>query len=259
MAHSGRGSGPVKTIAGLLGPRELIAITGGGGKTSLMFALARELCCRATVVTTTTTHIALPEPEESERLMLGAERWGEWQAALAETRHITVASSEENGKLRGFAPEIACEMYRRQLAPYIIVEADGAKRMPFKAYETYEPAVPRAATLQVVVIGIEPFLYPLSDENTFRLHLFAERRGIKSGEKISPQAIADILDDPGEYMKGTNPRTRRILLVNKCDLADEPHIAAVRDALRGRLRFYDVLLFASLKKNILCDLKNLRR
>lgn len=259
MGHSGIRGKPIETIAGLLGPRELIAITGGGGKTSLMFALAHELCREATVVTTTTTHIAVPEPEESGRLILGAERWGEWRAALAQTGHVTIAESEERGKLRGFPPEIVDEMDRRKLASYVVVEADGAKRMPFKAYEAYEPVIPRMTTLQVVVIGIEPFLYPLSDENTFRLHLFAERRGIKPGERISPETISDILDDPHEYMKGANPKTRRALVVNKCDLADEPHIAAIKDVLCRRLRLYDVLLFVSLEKNILCDLAGVRR
>lgn len=259
MRHNPGRGGPVKFIAGLLGSRELVVITGGGGKTTLMFALARELRRRAAVVTTTTTHIAVPEPRDAGQLILGAEKWDEWSAALVQRRHVTIAESEEGGKLRGLPPEVSDEIYRRELAHYLLVEADGAKRMPFKAYEAHEPVVPRTATLHIVVIGAEPFLDPLTDKNTFRLRLFAERRGIKAGEKISHEMVADILEAPGEYMRGSDFRTRRILLVNKCDLADESLITAVKESLRRRLHFYDALIFASLQKNVLCDFAEVDR
>lgn len=45
----------------LLGVRPgVTALIGGGGKTTAMYALARELTKRGTVICTTTTHIAPP-------------------------------------------------------------------------------------------------------------------------------------------------------------------------------------------------------
>lgn len=254
-----RPRGLIAFIADMLAPRELIALTGGGGKTSLMFALAHELCRHAKVLTTTTTHIAEPEPADSGRVMLGAERWDDWRAALGQARHVTIAASEERGKLRGFPPEIVDEVYRRELARYVVVEADGAKRMPFKAYEEYEPVIPQATTLHVVVVGIEPFLYPLSEENTFRFGLLVRRHGFESGEKIAPEAIADLLDDPCEYMRGADCATRRILFVNKCEMADENRISCVCDLLSSRLQSYDFVLFASLRENLLYDCATIGR
>lgn len=250
----------ISAVAGLLSPRELISLTGGGGKTTLLFALARRLRENAEVVTTTTTHICPPDPEESERLMLGPGRREEWRAALREAGHVTIASSlEESGKLRGFSRETIDDFFREELAPFILVEADGAKRMPFKAYEAHEPVIPLTSTLHIVVIGIEPFLFPLSDENTFRLHRLTERRGIKRGERISTETIADILDDPNEYMKGAVADSRRILLVNKCDLADEHQIGAIKNTLCGRLHAYDLVLFASLQNHTLFDRAEIKR
>lgn len=253
MRRNFEGGGPVMSIARQFGPSELAVITGGGGKTSLMFALARELRRVAAVITTTTARIAVPGPEDTETLLLGGDRWDEWRAALSQAGHVTIAESEEGSKLKGFPPAVLDEIYERRVASYVLVEADGAMRLPFKAYEGYEPVIPQSATLHIVVIGMEPFLCPLTEQNTFRLRLFAERRGMKSGVKISHEAIADILDDPGEYLKGGNLKTRRILLVNKCDLADEPLVQAVKDTLRRRLQFYDLLIFASLQKNALYD------
>ncbi len=245
--------GSVSFVADMLGERELIVLTGGGGKTSLLFALAHCLQREASVVTTTTTHICRPRPEETSHVLLGVARWDEWRSALSIEGHITIAESENGDKLRGFPPEVVDEMYRRKLARYLVVEADGAKRMPFKAYEEYEPVLPRAATLHIVVIGVEPFLYPIVEENTFRLHLLARRHGIEPGERVLPERVADILDDPREYMKEAHPKTRRILLVNKCDMVGAGGIASIRDVLSARLRFYDLVLFASLRENILYD------
>lgn len=243
----------ISVVAGLLSGRELVAVTGGGGKSTLLSALAKRLRKDAAVVSTTTTHICAPRPEDGERLVLGPGRWDEWRAALRETGHVTIADSEEKGKLQGFSREAVEDVFREGLAPFVLVEADGAKRMPFKAYEAHEPVIPEAATLHIVVVGIEPFLFPLTEENTFRLHRFTERRGIKPGAKISTETIADILDDPNEYMKGTVLKHRRILLVNKCDLADGRQLRAIKEVLCERLRGYSLVLFASLQNRALFD------
>ena len=49
-------------LAELLGVRPgVTALAGGGGKTAMMYTLARELAARGTVVCTTTTHILPPD------------------------------------------------------------------------------------------------------------------------------------------------------------------------------------------------------
>lgn len=239
----------VSLIAGLFGERELAAITGGGGKTTLMFALARHLQKAARVIATTTTHLCPPGPGDTDKLILGEEARGELFAAPGE-KSVTIAESEENGRLRGFAPKFIDELYAANAAPYILVEADGAKRLPFKAYEAHEPVIPRGATLHIVTIGAEPFLNPLTEANTFRLRLFTQRRGIKSGDRLSYEMIADILEDPNEYLKDANLNARRVLLVNKCDLAGGRRIEEIAPVLRGRLRSYDHLLFVSLRNGV---------
>jgi probable selenium-dependent hydroxylase accessory protein YqeC len=55
-------------------PGEVISLVGGGGKTTLMFALARELAFGdGCVVTTTTTKILEPSPSETPLLLLEAD------------------------------------------------------------------------------------------------------------------------------------------------------------------------------------------
>ena len=117
----------------------MVALVGAGGKTSTLYALARQAADSGrTVVVTTTTHIlrhpGLPLVEEPtpERL----------RAALAQHGVVTVGTVFRGDKLSGAGtPE---EL--RRAADVVLVEADGAKRLPLKAPAEYEPAIPLAPT-----------------------------------------------------------------------------------------------------------------
>ena len=109
-------------LAELLGVRPgVTSVIGSGGKTSLLAALARELS--GTVVLTTTTHI-LPFAGVPLVTSGGA---ADVRAALAGSRVVCVGSqAEKNGKL--VAPELGIDVLAT-LADYVIVEADGARRL----------------------------------------------------------------------------------------------------------------------------------
>lgn len=117
----------------------MVALVGAGGKTSTLYALARQAADSGrTVVVTTTTHIlrhpGLPLVEEPtpERL----------RAALEEHGVVTVGTVFRGDKLSGAGtPE---EL--RRAADVVLVEADGAKRLPLKAPAEYEPVIPPAPT-----------------------------------------------------------------------------------------------------------------
>ena len=116
----------------------MVALVGAGGKTSTLYALARQAADSGrTVVVTTTTHIlrhpGLPLVEEPtpERL----------RAALEEHGVVTVGTVFRGDKLSGAGtPE---ELHRA--ADVVLVEADGAKRLPLKAPAEYEPVIPPCA------------------------------------------------------------------------------------------------------------------
>ena len=109
----------------------MVALVGAGGKTSTLYALARQAADSGrTVVVTTTTHIlrhpGLPLVEEPtpERL----------RAALEGHGVVTVGTVFRGDKLSGAGtPE---EL--RRAADVVLVEADGAKRLPLKAPAEYE-------------------------------------------------------------------------------------------------------------------------
>ena len=124
----------------------MVALVGAGGKTSTLYALARQAADSGrTVVVTTTTHIlrhpGLPLVEEPtpERL----------RAALEEHGVVTVGTVFRGDKLSGAGtPE---EL--RRAADVVLVEADGAKRLPLKAPAEYEPVIPPCADAVAAVAG----------------------------------------------------------------------------------------------------------
>ena len=110
--------------------RGVTAIIGGGGKTTLMETLAGELSKKGKVIITTTTHIYRPEQYET---LLDADE-AAVSAALERSGIVCVASQAESGKL--CAPWLSMGTLA-QLADFVLVEADGAKRLPLKAHASH--------------------------------------------------------------------------------------------------------------------------
>ena len=144
--------------------RGVTAIIGGGGKTTLMETLAGELSKKGKVIITTTTHICRPKQYET---LLDADE-AAVSAALERSGIVCVASQAESGKL--CAPWLSMGTLA-QLADFVLVEADGAKRLPLKAHASHEPVIPEEEIFSflahrkglldgVAVTGGEPTLYP---------------------------------------------------------------------------------------------------
>ncbi len=269
----------VGRVADFLGPRSLTAITGGGGKTTLMEALAAHLAERATVVVTTTTKLCA---DGVENVLFGD--FGDFcqpdDAALralfvmlAEKKRVTLANRVQGEKLIGLAPEAIDAMARAGVADHILVEADGAKHLPFKAYESYEPVVPRAAMCQIVVVGAEIFIEPASEKNTFRFDLLRARWGVEPGRHVPLDTLVRIFECRDEYLKDAPQTAKRLLVINKCDLFSnvfpmgsgdwspagrgaEPHgLQAFADVLTA----YDALMLASVARDECYAYRPLRR
>ena len=142
-------------ISALLGvERGVTALIGGGGKTTLMCTLAEELRRRGTVVVTTSTHIQ--RPEQYPVLLSGGA--AAVSAALAAHGAVCVAGETAEGKLT--APALSFETLA-QLADFVLVEADGAKRLPLKAHAPHEPVIPPNTRQTIYVVGADGFGRPI--------------------------------------------------------------------------------------------------
>jgi len=160
------------------------AIIGGGGKTTLMFALAEELKDFGQVILCTSTKIWRPE---SLPVLTGKDD-ETLSAGLHASSVVCVGLDCGDGKLA--APDCSFS-HLATLAEYVLVEADGAKGLPMKAHAPGEPVIPDEAYQTVLVMGAGGFGQRICDA-AHRPALYAKIAGAGIDERISPDIAARV-------------------------------------------------------------------
>lgn len=176
----------MKELRELLGvTRGVTAVIGSGGKTSLLYRLAEELRTCGTVLLATTTHIIQPPQYPF------AETAMQLRAALAAEGAACAGSYTPEGKLT--AP--AFDGWE-QAADFVLVEADGSKRLPAKAHETWEPVLPPQRRRTICVLGASAFGQPIR-QAAHRPALFAQLAGVPWSAAITPEMAARVIRREG--------------------------------------------------------------
>ncbi|MFC1817344.1 selenium cofactor biosynthesis protein YqeC [Thermodesulfobacteriota bacterium] len=228
------------SLKGVLMPAAggVVSLVGAGGKTSLMFRLARELSESGdSVLTTTTTKIFIPTKSQSKHVILSASSGDiipKAKQLLKINQHLSAAKKKINtqSKLKGFSPDIIDELWRSKLFQWILVEADGAQQKPLKAPGRYEPVIPACSHIVIGVVGLDCVNKPLGEKWVFRPEVFAEITKLNLGESIDEASVAEsILREEG-IMKGSPLAATRIVFLNQADISNGLKIGRrIRDIL----------------------------
>ncbi|MBK7216413.1 MAG: putative selenium-dependent hydroxylase accessory protein YqeC [Candidatus Promineofilum sp.] len=138
----------------------MVAFVGGGGKTSLLFALAESLPGR--VVITTTTRIFAAQMRLAPAVVYADDlsRLGELLDAHG---RCLVVGHVDGDKARGVAPDLPARLLARPDVDAVVVEADGSRMRPVKAPAEHEPVIPPETTLVVPVAGLDALEGPLAE------------------------------------------------------------------------------------------------
>lgn len=202
----------------------VVSIAGAGGKTTLMFALARERARagRATAVMTT-THILCPKPSETLAVVTG----GPQEAVHAFSQGKIVAAGipgPESFKMT--IPAAATVQYLLDHAQALVIEADGSKRLPVKFPNDTEPVLLPQTDRVIVVAGLSALGRPFG-EICHRAPLACERLGLSMEEAVTPQVIARLVTEG-------YARYKPIVLLNQADTPERLHAGeAAAGLLRG--------------------------
>ena len=201
----------------------MISLVGAGGKTTLMFRLAKELFLNGKkVVTTTTTKILEPTPGETGSLFIDPDEEKikdfVWRH-LDQYHHITIALERlGSGKLKGISPNLVNGLWSSHGIDTIIIEADGAAGRPVKAPRENEPVIPTNTTLVVAILGVDGMEMELNEENVFQPERVSKITGIPIGERLTDEAMAILMTHPEGIFKGTPSSSRVIAFLNKVDI-----------------------------------------
>lgn len=210
----------------------VISLVGGGGKTTLMYHLA--LCYRQSGLRTaimTTTRMGRPQ----QYCTTPAQCRACWNAG----EYAVCGQIAEGGKFR--APDSTLlDMLLRE-AQAVVIEADGARRLPCKAPAAHEPVILPQTDIVIGVMGLDA-LGERVDTVCLRTDRVMALLGCDGAHRLTPDDMAQLLLSSQGARKGVETRSFYVAL-NKCDnVARRAGGEAVLRALHSRGFSQGVLL-----------------
>jgi probable selenium-dependent hydroxylase accessory protein YqeC len=194
---------------GSAGPVAAVVI-GSGGKTSLIWHLARYFAPKSRSVLVATTTKMFP-PKKTE-LLPGIDMAGRF--------------NQKTGKLEALPLEELAE--RIPAYDLVLIEGDGSRGLPLKGWAEYEPVIPSFATVTIGVLPLWPLGKPISAEFIHRLPLFCALTGADIGSMLEIEHLVKVIAG-GKMEKSLFSAAvgRKILFFNQIE-----HEAAVLQAAK---------------------------
>lgn len=148
----------VKQAFGTFGQSgRVVSLVGGGGKSTLMYFMAKTCAGQGKrVLVTTTTHIFMPAREYYAATVQEAEElWSKGNFAVIGT------PEPQKGKLKAPPQPLLEELLHK--ADVAFIEADGSKHYPIKAPRAGEPVLLPQSDLVIAVMGLSAVGKPLQE------------------------------------------------------------------------------------------------
>lgn len=206
----------------LPGGAGVIAFVGAGGKTSALFHLGAELVTEGRrVLLTSTTHLMDPRGEAARpplTLVLRPELEAppgacELPEAVPGLTVLMARPAGEPGKLKGVHPAWIPAL--KASWDFVLVEADGSRRLPLKAPADHEPVLPPGTDLVVGVVGLRSLGQSLDGRTVHRPERFGELTGGAPGAPITWDHVVALARHPqGLFKDAPGPR---VMLLNQAD------------------------------------------
>ena len=185
-------------------PKGVTAVVGGGGKTSLIDELCRQLSGK--ILRLTTTRILPPKCP-----CLIDPRPSELRQAFEEERVLCIASYAERDKLALPAVELEPLL---NMADYVLVEADGSRGLPLKAPNDKEPYLTGWEAMVIAMAGMRGLQQPIA-EAAHRAERYAALIRKTVTDTASPEDAAAVLESDAGLRKRVSCRFAVVL--NQCD------------------------------------------
>lgn len=224
-----------------------VALIGAGGKTTAMFQLAGQL--PSPVIVTATSHLAVWQTRQADQHIIAAT-----PAPLEELEHglkgIVLVTGEVDGdKLKPINNNLM--IWLKEFCGYhsipLLIEADGSRGKPLKAWAEHEPPIPSFVETVIQVVGLTGMGKILHDENVHRPEIFSEVSGLGVGETITPDSLLRVLTHPEGGLKNIPATARRVVLINQ---ADTPELQSTAQELaQALLSAYHSVVVCSLQQD----------
>jgi len=230
-----------------------IALTGAGGKTTLMFQLAKAYQTR--VICTTTTHMAQDQLKIADQHIEITGQKDFQDIDLDESADVILFTGApvQTNKVRGPDPDTLQKIF--ELAELwgcpLLIEADGARKLPIKAPADHEPPIPDFVDTVIVLIGLSGLGKPLNNKWVHRPEIFSELVGLEPDAEIHSKHLAKLLISEEGGLKNIPPGAQKTLMVNQIDCF--PNWKVFYDHLDDLLSCYHQVAFGVLEDKMLLE------
>ena len=189
----------------------VISVVGAGEKTTVLHRLAEEYTrAGRKVIVTTTTHI-VNEGKGYFLLDPSVEKIGEY---LEKFRQVWAGTPAPGGKIKGLAVPVFKEILKWGVP--VLIEADGARRMPLKVPAAHEPVIPEETTHVLSVYGLDAVGKPFK-EVCFRSELAYLILNKNDTDTVTAEDIAFLAASELGGQKQCSKRAAYTVILNKAD------------------------------------------
>jgi probable selenium-dependent hydroxylase accessory protein YqeC len=201
---------------------DLVSVVGAGGKTTLMYALARDLSSSGVpTLVTTTTKILYPDRSQTNSVILGAEIEATIAGIaqdFAQNRLVVAGQKEIDSKIIGYSASFVDRLHSESTERTIIAESDGAKGKSLKVPRRDEPPLAMSTTVYIVVVGADCLGKPLSSDAIFNPEMVASVAGVGMDSTVDEQVVLKAILSPESYLGRKPGQARLCVFINKVDI-----------------------------------------
>lgn len=209
---------------------QMIAFIGGGGKTSSIIRLAKQLkeSGNDVLISTTTKMYAMNEPFISQTVIRETlDPTIEFRKGVA----LLGRQLERVDKLIGHPPEVIDLLHDYANDRWLLIEADGSRGRSLKGHRPDEPQMPQNVSLVIAMVGADVYGKPVDADYVHRPEVFCRLTGAQMGDIVSEEHIIKLLMHPEGYFKNTPKAAKRMVWINKALSSDAFWIERVRAEL----------------------------
>ena len=194
---------------------EVVSLVGAGGKTSTLIALAHELVDEGwRVLATTTMNITTSQLSLMPRSLPYDAGSQTITAALNDDHFVFVHGDITGNEVYGPPPAWFGWALDALDADALLIEADCAGGLPFKAPYSNEPIIPPETSLVIPVASLAVLGQPLDDQHIYNPTAMIERYGFYPENPVLSPWVAQVLRDDELGLRGVPERARVVPLLN---------------------------------------------
>jgi molybdenum cofactor cytidylyltransferase len=195
---------------------DVVAFVGAGGKTSSMVSMGyelRELGWR--VLATTTTRIAVEQLELMPHTMRFAEGTAAISQALNEVGFVFLYDHIHQNKVYGPSVDWTPQLLDSVDSDILLIEADGARGLHFKAPYDHEPVIPPETSLAIPTVSLGVLDKPLNDNYVYNAQAMIDKYGFYADSKVRLPWVAQVLRDEELGLRNIPAKARVVAFINQ--------------------------------------------